>query len=96
MVQGGALYTLADFCFAVAANAGSITATGQPNTVTLSANITYLRPARIGEKLIATARRVRSGRTTCYYEVNVAAESDTEKIIAAVTVSGVSPHRSTK
>ena len=89
VVQGGALYTLADFCFAVAANNRQILENGRPDTVTLSANITYLRPARLGEPLTATARRVKSGRTACFYEVTVASGQGGDRIVAVVTVNGM-------
>ncbi len=92
VVQGGAIYTLADFCFAVAANAGSLAKTGQPRTVTLTANASYLRPARLGEKLTATARCVKDGRMAGYYEVKVVSEKDPQKVICAVTVNGINAH----
>ena len=47
-VQGGMLYTIADFAFAVLGNYL------HPSTVTQTGNITYLRPA-FTKKLIATA-----------------------------------------
>lgn len=47
-VQGGMLYTLADFAFAVISNYK------HPATVTQGGHIQYLRPAKIG-KLTATA-----------------------------------------
>ena len=89
VVQGGALYTLADFCFAVAANAGPLVNSGKPVTVTLSASVSYLRPAKIGEKLIATARCVKAGRTAGYYEVNITSADSPEKVICAVTINGI-------
>ena len=93
VVQGGALYTLADFCFAVAANADSLVKTGKPRTVTFSANIVYLRPARLNEKLIATAKCVKDGRTAVYYEVNITTEENKDKIICAFTVNGMNAHQ---
>lgn len=57
-VQGGMLYTLADFVFAVHANYL------HPNTVTQCGQITYLRPA-ICKKIIATATETeRVGRNS--------------------------------
>lgn len=78
-VMGGALFTLADFTFAVAANLN------QPTTVSLSCQITFLSPPR-GERLIAEARRVRAGFNTCYYTVEVRDDSGT--IVTVVGVSG--------
>ena len=63
-VMGGAIFTLADFAFAVASNHKKI------GTVSLNANITFLRASK-GDKLIATAECVRDGRTSCYYRVSV-------------------------
>lgn len=88
-VQGGAIYTLADFCFAVAANAAPVEASGRPDTVTLSADISYLRPAKPGERLFAEATRIKDGRKACFYEVKVFAGSDRERIIAAAVINGV-------
>lgn len=64
VVMGGALYTLADLCFAVAANVCGV------RTVTLDASVRYLAPAT-GEKVTATARCIRSGKSVCTYEVMV-------------------------
>lgn len=79
IVMGGAIFTLADFAFAVASNHE------KPGTVSLSANITFLKASK-GSKLIAKAECVRDGRTTCYYRVTVT--DDTGTLIAEVTSSG--------
>lgn len=79
IVMGGAIFTLADFAFAVASNHEN------PGTVSLSANITFLKASK-GNKLIAKAECVRNGRTTCYYRVTVT--DDTGALIAEVTTSG--------
>lgn len=78
-VMGGALFTLADFAFAVAANLN------QPQTVSLSCQVTFLSPPR-GTRLLAEARQVKSGRRTCYFSVEV--RDDTDAIVAVVGVSG--------
>ena len=78
-VMGGVVYTLADFAFAVAANAA------HPITVSLNNQITFLKPPK-GAKLIARAREISSGKTTCYYEVEVTDELETR--IAHMTVTG--------
>lgn len=63
-VMGGAIFTLADFTFAVAVN-------WQKNlVVSLSASITFLGKAK-GNMLIAEAKKIRAGRTTCYYAVEI-------------------------
>lgn len=79
IVMGGAIFTLADFAFAVASNHED------PGTVSLSANITFLKASK-GNKLIAKAECVRNGKTTCYYRVTVT--DDTGTLIAEVTTSG--------
>ncbi len=59
-VQGGMLYTLADFAFAVL---GNFT---HPITVTQSGHINYLRPA-FTKKIVATAKETeRAGRNTIF------------------------------
>ena len=79
VVQGGAIMTLADFAFAGAANAMGHT------TVSTGLNINFLRPGS-GKKLIAQARKIHHGRTTCLYQVDVF--NDENKLIAAVSVTG--------
>lgn len=63
MAHGGAIFSLADQAFALAANSR-----GDPQ-VAISASITYLRPGR-GD-LVARARKVEENRTTSVYEVQV-------------------------
>lgn len=82
-VMGGALFTLADFTFAVAANLD------RPVTVSLSCQISFLSPPR-GDRLIAEARRVKQGRFTCYYAVEVT--DGTGAVVAAAGVSGFTKH----
>ena len=77
-VMGGVYFTLADFTFAVATNRT------EP-TVSQNANIAFLAPAR-GEELIATARCVKDGRTTCFYEVDITDES--ENLLVRVSING--------
>ena len=78
-VMGGAVFTLADFAFAVAANHEKV------GTVSLSANISFLKASR-GSKLIARAECMRDGRTTCYYRVTIT--DDTGALISEVTING--------
>ncbi len=79
VVMGGAIYTLADFTFAVAANAGN------PVTVSQTCNITYLSPAK-GKYLYAEAKSVKSGRATCFFITDVF--TDEGKKVATVTSTG--------
>ena len=88
--MGGAIFTLADFACAVAANGYS----GR-ETVTVSQNvsITYLAPAK-GTRLIAEAWCLRSGKTTALYAVDVRDELDTYVAHAAVNGYVISHNKS--
>lgn len=79
ILQGGVSFTLADFAFAVAANVT------HPVTVSLNNQIAFLHPPK-GAKLIATAKEISAGKTTCYYEVDVMDELKTS--VAHMTVTG--------
>jgi acyl-CoA thioesterase len=63
-VMGGALFTMADFAFAIAANYN------RPVTVTLSSQISYLAPAK-GDTLYAETHCIRDGRRACFYEADI-------------------------
>jgi acyl-CoA thioesterase len=61
MVHGGMVFTLADSAFAFACNSHGERAVAQQGA------ITYLKPGRLGERLVATAReRARTGRSGLY------------------------------
>ena len=76
--MGGAIFTLADFAFAVAANQGR-------DVVTQASQITFLKAAQ-GKRLIAEARQVKDGKRVCFYEVKVNDDLGTE--VAFVTING--------
>lgn len=78
-VMGGAMFTLADFAFAVVANFG------KKPTVSTTSQITYLKAPR-GNTLFARAQIIRQGRTSVYCEVSVTDE--TGILAARVTASG--------
>ena len=78
--MGGAVFTLADFAFAVAANAFA-----EEVTVSQHVSITFLSPA-LGRELTAQARCRKAGRTTCLYEVEVTDELGT--YVAQASVNG--------
>ena len=63
-IMGGAIFTLADFAFAVASNHD------HNPTVALDVNIHYLSPSK-GNRLTASTRCVKSGRTTSIFEITV-------------------------
>ncbi len=78
--MGGAIFTLADFAYAVASN-------GFTDRIIVSQQvaITFLAPAR-GTELLAEAKCLKSGRTTCLYAVDVRDELET--YVAHATVNG--------
>ena len=78
-VMGGALFTLADFAFAVACN------TPDSLTVTATSNINFLSGAKT-DKLTAECRRIRNGRCVCFCETTVK-DSD-GNIVATVSAAG--------
>ena len=78
-VMGGALFTMADFTFAVASNLQ------EDSTISLSAQITYFKPVAC-DMIYAEAKCVKEGKTTCYYEVSIVDEA--KKLYAKVTVNG--------
>ncbi len=78
-VMGGAIFTLADFAFAVATNWQE-----QP-VVSLDASITFLGKAK-GNILIAEAKKIRAGRRTCCYVVEITDELGSQ--IAHMTSNG--------
>lgn len=82
IVQGGAIFTLADFAFAAAANASGKV------TVGINANINYFKPAK-GKTLLAKATETSSGRSLCNYTVDIFDE-DNEVLVAKFTATGFS------
>ena len=78
--MGGAVFTLADFAFAVAANGFS-----ERTTVSQQVSITFLAPAK-GRELLAEAHCLKSGRTTCLYEVEL--RDDLGNYVAHAAING--------
>lgn len=82
-VMGGAIFTLADFAFAVAANGGG------KKTVSLSSQISFMAAPK-GGMLYAKAQLIKEGGHTCFYSVDI---TDGEnRRIAAVSVTGYIMH----
>ena len=78
-VQGGAIFTLADTVFAMAANnQGKL-------TVSLNNSISYLKSTR-GDTLIATARIIATTKRICTCEVEV--KDNLGELIAKMTGTG--------
>ncbi len=64
-VMGGAIFTLADFTFAVATNRSR-----DAVTVTTSSSISFVGTVK-GDMLIAETRLLKDGRRSCFYEISV-------------------------
>ena len=79
VVQGGAIFTLADFTFAGAANAAGA------GCVSLNCSISFIKPGT-PPKLRAVARELHRGRCTGVYQVEVFDAKN--KLVAAATVNG--------
>jgi acyl-CoA thioesterase len=61
IAHGGFIFTLADSAFAFACNSHN------HRSVAAQGDITFLRPGKLGDKLVATAREIsRSGRSGIY------------------------------
>ena len=67
--HGGFIFGLGDTAMGVVART-----TGR-NAVTLSSNITYLKPST-GKYLIAKAEMIKNGKTTCYLRTNIYNDKD--------------------
>lgn len=80
IVMGGAIFTLADFTFAVASN------TGFPDTVSVDATVHYLTAAQ-GNSLTAESVAEKNGRRSCVYRIVIT--DDTGIHVADVTVTGM-------
>ncbi|MBQ5533984.1 MAG: PaaI family thioesterase [Lachnospiraceae bacterium] len=86
-VMGGAIYTLADFAFAVASNFDKEMA-----TVSLVGEASFLSMSK-GSVLYAEAKLIKDGRTNCFYDVYIT--DDLGKDIAVVSFTGAHiPRRS--
>ena len=80
VVMGGAIFTLADFTFAVAANQHE-----EYYTVSTTSNISFIRPAA-GKYLTAEAKLLKDGKMVCFYEIDVYDDKNT--LIVKVDITG--------
>ena len=80
VVQGGAIFTLADFAFAGAANSFE-----GVRCSSMSSNINFLRPGT-GNALSARAQVINRGKRSCLVETEVF--NDSGKLVAKVTTAG--------
>lgn len=79
-IMGGAIYTLADFAFAVASNYGKECA-----TVSLVGTASFMAVTS-GSELFAEARLLKDGKRNSFFEVTVT--DDLGKLIAVVSFTG--------
>lgn len=79
-VMGGAIFTLADFTFAVASNIADV------STVTLSSSISYLSSPK-GSVLYSRSRILKDGSRACFYEIEIT--DDLGARIALVSTTGL-------
>ncbi|MBE6354756.1 PaaI family thioesterase [Treponema sp.] len=79
-VMGGAIFTLADYTFAVASNFNSV------QTVSVSSNVSFIGAAK-GTKLTARSSLIKDGRSTCLYSIEINDELGTK--VAFVTINGM-------
>ena len=77
-VMGGAIFTLADFIFAVSANRNG------ERAVTASSQITYLNAAK-GNVLKGQSRLIKDGKSLCIYEINIEDNLGTKVAIVITT-----------
>ena len=73
IVQGGVVFTLADFACAVAANSEEST------FVSADGTISYLNAA-VGKRLVASAKVVKDGKTLAFCEATIT--NDDDKLVA--------------
>lgn len=84
VVQGGAIFTLADTAFAIACNSR------ENLTVAINNNISFLKSTR-GDTLFATARLVSASNRVCTYEVDV--KDNLGELISRMTGTGYITNR---
>ena len=71
IAHGGFIFTLADSAFAFACNSHG------PFTVAAQCQIAFLAPAKLGERLVATAREVHREGRSGIYDIRVTRDTET-------------------
>lgn len=79
-VMGGAIFTLADFCFAVSTN------TKEQLTVTTGSTINYISMPK-DDKLIAESKCLKNGKKACFFEISV--KDGAGNLVAEVMTNGI-------
>ncbi|MDR1136007.1 MAG: PaaI family thioesterase [Clostridiales Family XIII bacterium] len=85
VVQGGAIFTLADLAFAVHSNLAFVCGEGEGITLGQSCNISYLKSPK-GEILTARSKCISSGRSMSVYQISVS--DNLGNAVAAMTGNG--------
>ncbi|MDY0391429.1 MAG: hotdog fold thioesterase [Desulfobulbus oligotrophicus] len=75
ITHGGLVFALGDIAFAAASNSHGRT------SLALNVAISFLRPANIGDQLVAEAKEVQPGKTTALYDI-VVTDRNSQKLIA--------------
>ncbi len=78
VAQGGAIFTLADYAFAIASNTDGRTSTG------LQTGISYIAPAPLGSVLVARIKEISRRKTISIYQIEVRDEQN-DTLIALFT-----------
>ncbi|MBE6348408.1 MAG: PaaI family thioesterase [Spirochaetaceae bacterium] len=81
-VMGGAIFTLADYAFAICANALNKSFV----TVSVSSTINFIGVCK-GTKLIAKPECVKTGKNLCFYEIKIF--DDLDNLISSVLMTGI-------
>jgi acyl-CoA thioesterase len=76
--HGGVIFTLADSALGYASNAEG------PVAVATGGDVNFLRPARLGDRLVAEARQKHRTRRTALFEIEVRNTATTE-LVATLT-----------
>lgn len=80
-VMGGVLFTLADFCAAVAANSDTL---DELHWVSLDSSIHFLSPA-LGDNLVAHCVALKTGRTTTLFQTQIESPDSSKRIAIVET-----------
>ncbi len=81
IAQGGVLFTLADYAFAIASNSDGRTSTG------LQTTMAFVAPAKLGDTVIAHVREINRRNTISLYEIELRNEQ-TNQLISHFTGTG--------
>jgi acyl-CoA thioesterase len=71
IAHGGFIFTLADSAFAFACNSYN------ERTVAAHGNISFIRPGKLGDRLVADAREISKSGRSGIYDIRVTANGDT-------------------